>query len=420
MTSHNNTLSLKEAQKAILISQGINNEHKLGHALGLGKGAKSKAATHQASTYQVIESLNYVQIDSISVVERAHHHSIWNRTENYDPIHLEQLLADKMIFEYWSHAAAYLPMHDYRYSLPRKNAIAKGDKHWFSKDKKSMAHVLARIKAEGPLQAKDFKDTRETKTGWWDWKPAKKALEQLFMEGKLMVASRQGFQKVYDLTERILPPTIDTSTPSEEEYFQHLIINYLTANAIGTAQQITYLLKGLKTPIQKHCMQMLEEGLLINVTVNNQSYFALPNVNNLLGQKLSRMKVKILSPFDNFLIQRKRTKELFNYDYQIECYVPANKRKIGYFSLPLLWGSNFSGRMDVKMDRKLGILNILNLHLETEKANEFIIELKKTLNKFLSFNKGTSINVVKITSDKQILSKRRADELIGILQNSVI
>jgi uncharacterized protein YcaQ len=396
-----NILSVKEAQKTILLSQGVNTEHKLGH----GKDA----------TYKAIASMNYVQIDSISVVERAHHHSIWNRAENYEPIHIAQLLEDKIIFEYWAHAASYLPMNDYRYSLPRKKSIAQGDTHWFSKDKKTMALVLDRIKAEGPLQAKDFKDSREKNTGWWDWKPAKKALEQLFMEGQLMVESRQGFQKVYDLTERVLPSTIDISTPSNEAYYQHLIINYLTANAIGTPQQITYLLKGLKTPVQKHCMQMLEEGLLITVTVDNQCYFALPTVNNLLEKKLTRSKVKILSPFDNLLIQRKRTKALFSYDYQIECYVPADKRKIGYFSLPLLWGVKFSGRMDVKMDRKLGVLNILNLHLETEKVDEFIVELKKALDKFLSFNKGKSINVVKITSNNQTLSKSRVDELTATL-----
>lgn len=385
----NNSLSLKEAQKAILVNQGIHNEHKVGH----GKEA----------TYKSIKSINYVQIDSISVVERAHHHSIWNRAENYDPIHLEQLLEDKQIFEYWSHAASYLPMVDYRYSLPRKKSIAQGETHWFSKDKQAMSLVLDRIKAEGPLQAKDFKDSRESKTGWWDWKPAKKALEQLFMEGELMVVKRQCFQKEYDLTERVLPSNINTNLPSEEEYYQHLIINYLSANAIGTPQQMTYLLKGLKVSVKRYCLQMLEEGLLITVTVNNQSYFALPTINNLLKKKLILNKVKILSPFDNILIQRKRTKELFNYDYQIECYVPANKRKFGYFSLPLLWGREFAGRMDVKMDRKLGILNIIHLHLETEKTDEFIVELKKTLNKFLSFNNGTGIKIAQITSNKQTL-----------------
>jgi uncharacterized protein YcaQ len=396
-----NKLSLKEAQKVILLSQGLYKQ--------------SKVKNVKEATCKTIEALNYVQIDSISVVERAHHHSIWNRTETYTPIHIEQLLEDKQIFEYWSHAAAYLPMMDYRFSLPRKNAIAQGETHWFNVNKKDMSAVLDRIRGDGPLQAKDFKDPRTSKTGWWDWKPAKKALEQLFMQGELMVVKRQGFQKVYDLTERILPSTIDTSLPSEEEYFQHLIINYLKANAIGTPQQITYLLKGLKKPVNEHCMKMLEDGLLITVMVDNQTYFALPNINNLLKKKLPLNRVKILSPFDNLLIQRKRTKELFNYDYQIECYVPALKRKVGYFSLPLLWGRTFAGRMDVKMDRKVGILNILNLHLETNKIDEFIAELKTTLDKFLSFNKGSSINVFKITSNNKIPSDSKIKELISIL-----
>jgi len=396
-----NSLSLKEAQKVILLSQGIHKEK----AIGSGKKA----------TYKAIESINYVQIDSISVVERAHHHTIWNRAENYVPAHLDQLLEDKQIFEYWSHAASYLPMVNYRYSLPRKISFAQGDMHWFEKDKKSMSLVLERIKTDGALQAKDFKDTRKTKTGWWDWKPAKKALEQLFMEGELMAVQRRGFQKVYDLTERVLPANIDVSRPSEEEYFQHLIINYLNANAIGTPQQIAYLLKAHKKPANLYCLQMLEAGLLITVTVNNQVYFALPTIDKLLMEKLSRKKVKILSPFDNLLIQRKRIKELFNYDYQIECYVPASKRKFGYFSLPLLWSSKFAGRMDVKMDRKLAILNILHLHLETDTADEFIVDLKKTLDNFLVFNHGTNISVAKITSNKLILSASTVKNFTSIL-----
>lgn len=396
-----NTLSLEDAQKAVLLCQGI---HK-----------KSKVESGKEATYKAIEAMNYVQIDSISVVERAHHHSLWNRVENYHPTHLEQLLENKQIFEYWSHAASYLPMIDYRYSLPRKNAIANGELHWFSKDEKSMAHVLERVTAEGPLQAKDFKDTRGSKTGWWDWKPAKKALEQLFMEGKLMVVKRQNFQKVYDLTERVLPANIDTRIPSEAEYFQHLIINYLNANAIGTPEQISYLLKGLKKPIKQFCLQMLEEGLLIEVTVENQCYFALPTINDLLKKKINRDKVKILSPFDNILIQRKRTKALFNYDYQIECYLPANKRKFGYFSLPLLWGTEFSGRMDAKMNRKSGVLTIQNLHLDTDNTEGFIFNLKESLDKFLRFNNGTSIKIAKITSNRTELPEDKIRSITSTL-----
>ncbi|MDQ7048954.1 MAG: crosslink repair DNA glycosylase YcaQ family protein [Enterobacterales bacterium] len=260
-----NSLSQQDTQKLILLSQGIYADR----SIGVGESA----------TYQAIKSLGYVQIDSISMVERAHHHSLWNRQAGYSASHIDQLLADKKIFEYWSHAAAYLPMDHYRFSLPRKMAFKRGEKHWFEQDTKSQALVLNRIKTEGPLQAKDFKDTRQTKSGWWDWKPAKKALEQLYMQGDLMVVKRQGFQKVYDLKQRVLPANIDTSMPTEDAYFQHLIMIYLKANAVGTAEQISYLLKGVKSSIQNCCLQMCEQGRLISITIDKQGYLLCPILN---------------------------------------------------------------------------------------------------------------------------------------------
>lgn len=378
------TLSIEQARKIVLLSQGIHHSGQFGR----GKNATCKA----------IEMLGYVQIDSISVVERAHHHSLWNRVSNYQGDHLSQLVQDKQVFEYWAHAAAYLPMKDYRYSLPRKQAFAGGDEHWFAKDAKVANQVMQRITEQGPLQAKDFDDKANKNKGWWDWKPAKKALEQLFMEGELMVVKRQGFQKVYDLTERVLPADIDTSTPSVTEYVDYLVTRYLKANGIAKAQNIGYLLKGQQAAIRLHCQQMVNQQQLISVQVANQDYFALPGVTDLLHNKLSRSKVKILSPFDNLLIQRGRTKELFNYDYQIECYVPANKRKYGYFSLPLLWGQTFAGRMDVKMDRKHGVLQLLNLHIETQKIEDFLQALKPALASFQAFNNATSLELNKVTS----------------------
>lgn len=160
------SISLADAQKLILISQGLH------RADAFGRGIQA--------TLKVISQLSYVQIDTISVIERAHHHSVWNRHSTYQKTQLDTLLQQKQIFEYWSHAAAYLPMSDYRFSLPRKHAIAGGEKHWHNKDKKLSQAILQRISQEGPLQAKDFEHVAAAKnTGWWDWKPAKKALEQL-------------------------------------------------------------------------------------------------------------------------------------------------------------------------------------------------------------------------------------------------
>ena len=291
-------------------------------------------------------------------------------------------------------------MRDYRFSLPRKHAFINGEQHWHAKDPKLNRLILQRIKNEGPLQAKDFDHARSgNNSGWWDWKPAKKALEQLFMEGELMVTKRQGFQKVYDLSERVLPSDINARKPNDDEYHQHLIELYLSANGLGTPEQISYLRKGMKTGIQKHCEHMFEDGQLIKVNVKQQNYYALADVSKLLSKLLSRKKVSILSPFDNLLIQRKRTLELFNFDYKIECYLPSAKRQYGYFSLPLLWGQSFAGRMDAKIDRKTGILDIVNLHLETDKTEEFLSALKPSLDAFLLFNQGQAITVQQLSGE---------------------
>ena len=136
------TLSLDEARKLVLLSQWPPGAGRAGRALD--------------ATLAAVRHLGYVQIDTISVVERAHHHTLWSRSRRYRPAHLQRLLEDKKIFEYWSHAAAYLPMEDYRFSLPRMRAIAGGQRHWFAPDRRMMKKVLQRISAEGPLRARDF------------------------------------------------------------------------------------------------------------------------------------------------------------------------------------------------------------------------------------------------------------------------
>lgn len=157
---------------------------------------------------KAINHLGYVQIDTISVVERAHHHVLYSRVPKFKPDMMNQMLLNKDIFEYWSHAAAFLPIADFRFSLPYKHAIKNGQTHWYrNPDKKLMNELLARIRSDGPLRSRDIETDTKKQAGWWDWKPAKKALEQLYMQGDLMVSEREGFQKVYDLTERVLPLT---------------------------------------------------------------------------------------------------------------------------------------------------------------------------------------------------------------------
>jgi len=379
MTERTESLSKQEARKLILLSQKLPPAKKSGSAI--------------EATLSAIENLGYVQIDTISVIQRAHHHTLWNRNPLYQNSHLDQLVADKKVFEYWSHAAAYLPMRDYRFSLVRKKAIASGEqKHWYDRDEKMINIVLKRIESEGPLMAKDFEHTGAKNMDWAS-KPAKRALEYLFMQGDLMIPFRVNFHKVYDLTERVLPKGIDTRIPSQEEHTRFLITRYLAANGLGQAAEMSYLLKNTKTLVLDTLKEMLSNGEVLEIKVNDTNYFVLPSSLELLNKPLSRSKLKILSPFDNLLIQRKRMQALFDFDYQIECYVPEAKRKYGYFSLPILWDGKLIARMDCKADRKKSILNINNLVLEPNlsKIEAFTHALIKEIQVFMSFNKCNQI-----------------------------
>jgi len=385
MAKITDSLSLKQARKLVLLSQRVPPVKPSGNAI--------------AATLSAIEHLGYIQIDTISAIQRAHHHTLWNRNPRYKASHLEQLTTDKKVFEYWSHAAAYLPMKDFRYSLPRKQAIASGtQKHWYERDERLMNEVLKRIATEGPLMAKDFEHSGK-KTGEWTSKPAKQALEYLFMQGELMVSSRVNFHKVYDLTERVLPEDANTTLPSSEEYARFLIIRYLQSNGLGQAAEISYLLRNTKPLVATTLQEMVSNRELLKISVGENNYYALPDSLALLNKPLSRSKLKILSPFDNLLIQRKRIQALFNFDYLIECYVPEPKRRYGYFSLPILWDGNLVARMDCRTDRKKSLLHIHHLALEPwlKKTDAFTLALYKELESFLRFNNCSHLKLHKTT-----------------------
>ena len=293
-----------------------------------------------AGARKAINHLGYVQIDTISVVERAHHHVIHSRVPGFEPHMLNQLLINKDIFEYWSHAAAFLPITDFRFSLPYKNAIKSGQTHWFrSPDKKLMEELLARIRSDGPLRSRDVGASTIKRAGWWDWKPAKKALEQLYMQGDLMVSDRDGFQKTYDLTERVLPSHVNLQMPSMEEYAAHLVDQQLRCHGFASLKGLTYLRRKaeLRKAVNALVNERLAQGDLEKVKVSSGDEFILER--GALERSLPRLKERmlILSPFDNSVIQRERLKALFQYDYQLECYVPEAKRQYGYFCLPLLY-----------------------------------------------------------------------------------
>ena len=347
---------------------------------------------------KAIQHIGYVQIDTISVVERAHHHVFHARVPNFEPAMTNTMLRDGDIFEYWTHAAAFIPIADFRFSLPYKYAIKSGQTHWYkTPDKKLMGELLARIRSDGPLQSRDLETNTAKRAGWWDWKPAKKALEQLYMQGDLMVCDREGFQKTYDLTERVLPSQVNTQMPSIEEFSAHIVDQQLRCHGLVSLKGLTYQRRNpeLRKAVKALVNERLAQATLEQVQVSSGEVFILET--GALDRTLPRLsnRMLILSPFDNSVIQRERLNALFQYDYQIECYVPATKRRYGYFSLPLLYRDEFIGRMDCKAHRKTRHLEIKSLHFEQHTVDESlgIAAFVNAITEFCHFQKCDSVSL---------------------------
>jgi len=354
-----------------------------------------------AGARKAINHLGYVQIDTISVVERAHHHVFHSRVLKFKPGMTNQMLLNGDIFEYWTHAAAFLPIADFRFSLPYKHAIKSGQVRWYkNRDEKLMAELLARIRSDGPIRSRDLETNTKKRAGWWDWKPAKKALEQMYMEGDLMVSDREGFQKTYDLTERVLPSHVNSQMPSIEEFAAHIVDQQLRCHGLVSLKGLTYQRRNaeLRKAVKALVNERLAQGTLEQVQLSSGEVFILET--GTLERRLPRLssRMLILSPFDNSVIQRERLKALFQYDYQIECYVPAAKRQYGYFCLPLLYRDEFIGRMDCKAHRKTSHLEIKSLHLEQHNFDDDLVitAFVNAITQFCHFQKCDTVSLTKV------------------------
>ncbi len=326
-----------------------------------------------AGARKAINHLGYVQLDTISVIERAHHHVFHSRVPNFTPEMTNKMLLKGDIFEYWAHAAALLPIDDFRFSLPYKHAIASGQTHWFKDpDRKLMKELIARVHIDGPIRSRDLDSEATKSNGWWDWKPAKKALEQLYMQGDLMVCDRQGFQKTYDLTERVLPSKVNTKIPSVKELAAYLLEQQLQNYGLVSLKGLTYQRKNkeLRKAMLSLLNEKLAQGELQQIRFASGAVYFVGS--GTLERSLPRVKDRliILSPFDNSVIQRERLEALFQFEYRLECYLPSAKRRFGYFSLPLLFRDHFIGRMDCKVHRKSKCLEIKSLHWEAHSFNQ--------------------------------------------------
>ncbi|MBC8401303.1 MAG: YcaQ family DNA glycosylase [Candidatus Marinimicrobia bacterium] len=366
---------------------------------------------------QVIEKLGYIQIDTINVINRAHHHTLWTRLPDYRLEYLDELLAtDRRVFEYWGHAASYLPMSDYRFYRPAILQSADPHSKWEQERLRNFGHlmepVLERIGGEGPLGVKDFEAPKDAaKNRWGGRKPEKVALEMLLWRGELMVARRDKFHRIYDLTERVLPVGIDRTLPTGEELARFHVRRALQAFGIATEKEICgHLQLAGKDEIKTAIRELAATGELTEVAIDGQSgvNWAFTDFLDNFDKPRHNPKIHFLSPFDNLIIQRRRTKRLFDFDYTLECYVPAAKRKWGYFVLPILWGDRLIGRLDPKANRKKKVLIIQSLQFEPgfDNFDKILPVLAEGLNELARFNGCDKIKIEKSntnhTTDKII------------------
>lgn len=337
------------------------------HAAALSRSAPFGRGRPGAA--RALEHLGHVQIDTISVVARAHDHILAQRVPGAASGLLDGLVNARVAFEYWAHAAAYLPMADYRHVLPRMRRMADSIRQRPWARQREMDQVLARIRDEGPLRARDFAAPPGHRGGWWQWKPAKRALEALFHTGQLMVAGRDGFEKRFDLSERVLPADIDVGHPDLGEHAAWLVARARRNLGVFSPRQAYHLRRepGLGKAIGRALEGAMERGELLrirNPALNGATRWYVDAAGLEAASRPIGRQLRALSPFDPLVLHRDRLAVLFGFDYQLECYLPARRRRHGYFSLPLLSGTRFIGRADCKSERSTRRLVIRHLALE--------------------------------------------------------
>ncbi|MFX1580284.1 MAG: winged helix-turn-helix domain-containing protein, partial [Promethearchaeota archaeon] len=355
------------------------------------------------SIIEVAHRIHSIQIDTISVVSRSHNLITWNRYPKYREGDVWNLQRKGKLFEYWSHSACLLPMEAYPFYAWRRSFYPEelwtSFRKWGEENKEIIKQVFRKVKKEGATNSASIGERKTKSDGWWDWKIEKRALEYLYTTGKLMVAYRENFQKHYDLAERVIPPETNTEPLSNDEAAEFVVEVTLGSLGLGSHQDIrTYLGRlparklgmGKKTETEAYLNQKVSDGLLEEVSIGDmrERYFVLREQVSQLSSSDNFLPndepVKILSPFDNIIRERHYPAQIWNFDYKIECFVPKPKRVFGYFVLPILDGIDLVGRMDAKVHRKTGLLEIKSLYLESDsiKSLEGISRLKGGIDDF--------------------------------------
>jgi uncharacterized protein YcaQ len=312
-----------------------------------------------------IRRLSCVQLDSISTVERSHRIALASRAGDYPRDTVSRLLGKGRIFEYWAHEACLLPIESWPlFRSPMRN----GGRGWYGEVEKTHPHlreeILAEIRERGPLASRHFEGA--TEGGMWNWKPAKAMLERLWNHGELVIAGRQGFQRVYDLAERVIPRAqLDAPVPAEAKVLRTLVLQAVKARGVLTERGVLehWRLKGGMTRIKPTVAGLVEEGRLLRLRVDDGGADVLVPADAQLDLPAPRAAV-LLSPFDNLLWDRPFASRILGFDHLIEVYKPAPQRRYGYYVLPFLRGDRIVGRADLKSERSEGRLVVRAFHRE--------------------------------------------------------
>lgn len=338
---------------------------------------------------EITRALGCLQLDPISAVAPSQLIVLWSRLGNFDTSDLDRLLWDeKKLFEYWAHQASIVLTEDYplHYYMMRKYpdmylrslgpVWKERVKNWISKNSEVEKYVLTELKQRGPLMSRQFEDKTRTKPrgfGWGSWSDVSRMIFHLFFKGEIMVSGRQGKQKVWDLSERFLPSWVKREELSEQEVEYEAVQRSLRALGIANESELSWhFLRGRCRTLKDTVKRLQAESKIQPVDIidgpigKGVRYIHSRDIEVLENLESEDWvpRVSLLSPFDNLICDRTRTKLLFNFDYTTEIYTPRNKRKYGYYVLPILYGDKLIGRLDPFMDRKKQKLLIKAVHAE--------------------------------------------------------
>lgn len=341
-------------------------------AQGLLKKPRRRATS--TDILPAIQRMSLLQIDTINIVARSPYLVLFSRLGKYSPQWLDEALLRGELMEYWAHEACFLPRSDF--ALVRHRMLApdkmgwKFRQDWMHEHAQEIEQLIAHIHEKGPVRSADFEHPRKGASGWWEWKPHKRHLEGLFTSGKVMVVERRHFQRVYDLTHRVMPHWDDSRDLIEQSVAEAtMLANSARSLGIFRGSWLADYYR-LRQPALKPLLENWEEeGRVVRVDVASLGEMwlhadLLPLLPQALEGKLAATHSAVLSPFDPVVWDRKRAEQFFDFHYRLECYTPAPKRQYGYFVLPLLHKGRLVGRMDAKMHRKTGVLEIFALYLE--------------------------------------------------------